>query len=55
MPAIMRKNKDYLETLFGDVEYLINEIYAFGEDQSFDNNTSISQEKVIYEEFNPTK
>ena len=50
-----QKTKITFETLFGDVEYLINEIYAFGEDQSFDNNTSISQEKVIYEEFNPTK
>ena len=50
-----QKTKITFETLFGDVEYLINEIYAFGEDQSFDNNTSISQEKVIYEEFDPTK
>ena len=36
------KTKITFETIFGDVEYLINKIYNFDENQNFDNNTSIS-------------
>ena len=50
-----QKTKVSFETIFGDVEYLINEIYRFQNDQFFDNTTSISDTQVIYEEFNPSK
>ena len=50
-----QKTKVSFETIFGDVEYLINEIYRFENDQVFDNTTSISDTQVIYEEFNPSK
>ena len=50
-----QKTKVSFETIFGDVEYLINEIYRFQNDQVFDNTTSISDTQVIYEEFNPSK
>ena len=50
-----QKTKISFETIFGDVEYLINEIYKFENDQVFDNTTSISDTQVIYEEFNPSK
>ena len=50
-----QKTKVSFETIFGDVEYLINEIYGFENDQVFDNTTSISDTQVIYEEFNPSK
>ena len=50
-----QKTKISFETIFGDVEYLINEIYEFENDQSFDNTSSISDTQVIYEQFNPSK
>ena len=50
-----QKTKISFETIFGDVEYLINEIYKFENDQSFDNTSSISDTQVIYEQFNPSK
>ena len=50
-----QKTKISFETIFGDVEYLINEIYKFENDQAFDNTTSISDTQVIYDEFNPSK
>ena len=50
-----QKTKISFETIFGDVEYLINEIYEFENDQSFDNTSSISDNQVIYEQFNPSK
>ncbi len=50
-----QKTKVSFETIFGDVEYLINEIYKFENDQAFDNTSSISDTQVIYEEFNPSK
>ena len=50
-----QKTKVSFETIFGDVEYLINEIYKFENDQAFDNTSSISDTQVIYDEFNPSK
>ena len=50
-----QKTKISFETIFGDVEYLINEIYKFENEQSFDNTSSISDTQVIYEQFNPSK
>ena len=43
------------DTFFGEVEFLIKEIYKFEENLEFDNNSSISDTSVIYEEFNPSK
>ena len=49
-----RANIQY-DTFFGEVDFLIKEIYKFDENLEFDNNSSISDSSVIYEEFNPSK
>ena len=41
------------DTFFGEVEFLIKEIYEFEDNLEFDNSSSISDTSAIYEEFNP--
>ena len=47
--------KIQFETFFGEVEFLIKEIYKYEDNLKFDNSSSISDTSVIYEEFNPSK
>ena len=43
------------DTFFGEVEFLIKEIYEFEDNLEFDNSSSISDASAIYEEFNPSE
>ena len=43
------------DTFFGEVEFLIKEIYEFEDNLEFDNSSSISDASEIYEEFNPSE
>ena len=43
------------DTFFGEVEFLIKEIYEFEDNLEFDNSSSISDTSAIYEEFNPSE
>ena len=43
------------DTFFGEVEFLIKEIYEFEDNLEFDNSSSISHASAIYEEFNPSE
>ena len=43
------------DTFFGEVEFLIKEIYEFEDNLEFDNSSSISDLSAIYEEFNPSE
>ena len=43
------------DTFFGEVEFLIKEIYEFEDNLEFDNSSSISDTSTIYEEFNPSE
>ena len=43
------------DTFFGEVEFLIKEIYEFEDNLEFDNNSSVSDTAAIYEEFNPSE
>ena len=43
------------DTFFGEVEFLIKEIYEFDDNLEFDNSSSISDTSAIYEVFNPSE
>lgn len=43
------------DTFFGEVEFLIKEIYEFEDNLEFDNSSSISDTSAIYEVFNPSE
>ena len=43
------------DTFFGEVEFLIKEIYEFEDNLEFDNSSSISDASAIYEEFDPSE